>query len=377
MKFWKKIAVPAAILVGGYLIMQLLLSMKSEPPKKETAPKPRIVSARVAQLGDISFDIVVYGRVQSSQPIQLYSEVSGEIMEGDIPFKDAQAFKKGDLILRIDDRQAKLRLNSAKSDLLNALAAVLPEIRVDFPGEYQKWQDYFDNCTFDSNLRPLPETANQKIKLFLSRFNVYKLYFSVRDLEINLEKHHFYAPFDGAIIHTNLELGSTARNGSLLGEIINMEELEVEAPVQASDLQWIDRSKPVFLSSTELPGEWKGRIIRVGSAIDTRTQTVPVYIKVYGQNGYLLNGTFMEAHIPGKPVPEAIYVPRSAVYNEKQVYIVENGELKIQDVSYVRRQGERLIIDSGIADGDTVVVEALQGAASGMPAEARLTSAGQ
>ncbi len=163
---------------------------------------------------------------------------------------------------------------------MTALANVLPEIKVDFPDEYQKWQDYFNSCQFNSKLSPLPETDNPKIKLFLSRFNVYTIYFSVRDLEIRLDKHDFYAQFDGSIVTADLRAGSTARVGSLLGEIINLEQMEVSVPIEAGDVQWIDRSRPVTFTSSEIPGEWTGRVSRVGSDIDARTQTVELYMSI-------------------------------------------------------------------------------------------------
>jgi RND family efflux transporter MFP subunit len=255
---------------------------------------------------------------------------------------------------------------------LTALASVLPEIKVDFPDEYHVWQDYFNSCEFDRRLAPLPETDNAKIKLFLSRFNVYKLYFTVRDLEILLDKHYIYAPFDGSIVSTALRVGSTARMGSLLGEIINLEELEVAVPVEVSDLQWMDRAHGVRFTSSEVEGEWTGRMTRVGSHIDTRTQTVDVYISIDdGQEASLLNGVFLEAHIPGRSIAESFAVPPKAVYDDRYVYVIEDGKLATRDVVILRREANQIIVDGGLNTGDTLVTEIMQGIAPGMPARSK------
>ena len=182
------ILLPVAILVGGFVIMLILLSFRKDPPKSLPALKSKIVEAEIVSLKKVPSKIVAYGRLTSAQPIILISEVNGTIVAGDIPFQPAQAFKKGDLLLKIDDRQIRLDINSTKSDFLNALASVLPEIKVDFPDEYAIWQTYFNNCEFNKKLTPLPQAKNQKIKLFLSRFNVFKLYFLARNLEIQLER---------------------------------------------------------------------------------------------------------------------------------------------------------------------------------------------
>ena len=116
------IILPIVILIVGFIAMRILISMKKEPPKRATVARPKIVAAEVVALKDIPSQVTAYGRLMSAQPITLFSEVSGEIMRGSVPFQPAQSFKKGDLLLKIDDRQIKLEINTAKSDFLNAVA---------------------------------------------------------------------------------------------------------------------------------------------------------------------------------------------------------------------------------------------------------------
>jgi multidrug efflux pump subunit AcrA (membrane-fusion protein) len=369
---WKAIVIPLIILILGFVSMRVLFSFKKEPEKRATVVRPKIVETEVVYLSDVPSEIVAFGRLTSAQPVVLYSEVSGVIQQGNVSFQPAQPFKKGDLLLKIDDRQIQLDLNSAKSDLLTALAQVLPEIKIDFPEEFDVWQQYFDNCGFQAELCPLPETKNQKIKLYLSRFNVFKLYFQAKNLEIILSKHKFYAPFDGSIVSADLRVGSTARPGIKLGEIINLEKMEVEVPVPAQDIQWIDQSKPVIFTSTDIQGQWAGKINRVGNNIDERTQTVQVFMTI-NKNGNknLYNGVFLRAQIPGQEITNAFSLPRKAIYNEKYVYLLKEGKLKYQEIGVARNETETVILNQGIATGDTIVVEVLQGVANGMPAITR------
>lgn len=369
---WKVILWPVLIIISGFLLMRLFLSFRSDQPRQIPQVRPRIVNVAIVKLGSVPSRIVAFGRLQTAQPVTLYSEVSGILMEGEVPFQPAQSFRNGTLLLKIDDRQTRLDLNSAKSDLLTALATVLPEIKVDFPEEYEVWQDYFDQLSFDQKLKPLPEAANQKIKLYLSRFNVYKLYFQVRNLEILLNKHLFVAPFSGSIVSADLRIGSTARPGTRLGEIINLDKLEVEVPIPAEDIQWIDRNTPIYFSSSEISGEWSGKIIRIGKNIDERTQTVSVFMTV-NRNGdkTLYNGIFLRAEIPGTVIAEAFLMPRRALYNEKYVYLIKDGKLDYRAVKVAREQEDTVILNGGITNGDSLVIDVLQGVASGMPAVAR------
>jgi len=370
----KMIIIPIAILLGGFLLMQFLMSFKQDPPEQNRQIKAKIVDAQVVELSDVTSQITGYGRVTSAQPVILISEVNGILTSGSIPFRPAQNFKKGDVLIKVDDRQIRLDINSAKSDLLNALSTVLPEIKVDFPDDFNTWQNYFNSITSDRKLDPLPDIKNQKIKLFLSRFNVYKLFYQIRNLEIQLEKHFFVAPFNGSIITAELNAGSTIRVGARLGEIINLDDLEIEVPLPVQDIEWIDTNESVMFSSAEVSGTWQGKVKRIGKNIDTRTQTVQVFINVKdSKKSGLFNGAFLKAEIPGKLIKNAISVPRKLIYDKQYVYLIKNGELDYHQINVARREMDNVIVNNGLMTDDTLVTEVLQGVAKGMPATPSLT----
>ncbi len=363
----KVIFIPLAILLVAFILMRFLMSFREDQPAAARQMPAKIVETRLVTLSDVPSRIIGYGRVTSTQPVVLISEVNGILVPGSVPFRPAQEFRTGDILIQVDDRQIKLDINSAKSDLLNALSAVLPEIKVDFPDDFGLWQDYFNSINYNDKLDQMPETKNQKIKLFLSRFNVYKLYYQVRDLEIRLEKHFFVAPFNGSIISTELHSGSTTRVGTRLGEIINLDDLEIEVPLSIKDIEWIDQSEPVHFSSAELSGSWQGKVKRIGKSIDTRTQTVQVFISIADvKNSGLFNGVFLKAEIPGKKIDNAISIPRKLIYENQYVYLVNNGKLKYHKVQIARQELDNVIINGGLAMNDTLVTEVLQGVAAGM-----------
>ena len=374
MKKRTKIILPIIIVVSGFLVMKGLMSLRTDPPKQKPEIHTKVVETEIVSLHSVASKVTAYGRVVSSQPIELIAEVTGTIEKGDIPFKASQKFSKGDLILKIDDRQIRLDINSAKSDLLTALATVLPEIKIDFPDQYPIWQNYFNSCEFDKELAPLPEAFNEKIKLYLSRFNVYKLYYQIQNLVIRLEKHYFYAPFDGSIVSIAINAGSTARTGSILSNIISLEQLEVSVPVETRNVKWIDKNRPVILTSSELAGEWTGHISRIGSNIDKLTQTIEVVISLDApQSSSLFNGVFLKADIPGKKVENSFAIPPKAVYEDSYIYLIVNGKLEQRNITVARRETDQAIISDGLKNGDTVVVEIMQGVSTGMPASSRIS----
>lgn len=367
----------AGILLAGFLAMQFFASFRTAPPKKKPEAPVKIVDVATVRLADIPAEITAYGRVVSTQPVILYSEVTGTLEQGGLPFLPGQSFSRGDLLLQVDARQINLDIKTTKSELLTALASVLPEIKVDFPDHYPVWQRYFSRCRFDRPLPDLPGPQNDKIKLYLARFNIYKLYYTIRDLEIQLEKHYFRAPFVGAITAADLRPGSNARPGTRLGEIINLETLEAAMPVQADDAQWLDLGRPAELTSDEVTGAWSGRILRVGKTIDDKTQTVQVYIGIEHKPGDgLYDGVFMKAVMPGRVIPSAVLVPRKALYEQQYVYLVKDGRLDYRRVRVARREPEQVIVAGGLHEGEQLVVDMLQGVGPGMLARPRKPVAG-
>jgi membrane fusion protein (multidrug efflux system) len=364
------VLVALVILAVGFAGMSLLSSLRKESPKKDPELREIVVSAEAVALGEVAAEIVAYGRLKSAQPVVINSEVNGTLQLGDVSFRPGQRFQRGQLLIKVDTRQIKLEISTAKSELLKAMASVLPDIKVDFPDAYDVWQDYFNLCSFDRPVPPLPEAVNNSIKLYLARFNVYNIYFSIRDLEIRHEKHFIRAPFDGAIIGADLRPGSNVRSGTHIGEIISLEELEMVVPLTVDDVQWIELDQPVLLTSAELRGEWHGKIRRIGKTIDQQTQTVQVYILVDDAD-QLYDGIFLKASIPGLTVASAVRFPRSALYRQKYVYLIEDDVLAFRQVEVVRRETDSIIVNGGLSEGDMLVTDILQGVSPGMPARVK------
>ncbi|MBC8376071.1 MAG: HlyD family efflux transporter periplasmic adaptor subunit [FCB group bacterium] len=366
---------PLVLLVGGFIIMKILFSFKAEKPKRNAQITPRIVVTTVVSLGEVPAKLTTYGTLASSQPVSLISEVSGTLQAGDIPFQPAQSFKRGDLLLKVDNRQINLELNSTKSDLLTAMSSLMPEIKVSSPKIFQVWQQYFDSINFDEPIGKLPTTQDQRLKALLARYNIFKLYFAVQNLEIRASKHFFYAPFNGSIISTQLRDGSTAAPGSRLGELINLEKLEVEIQVPAKDIGWIHEGSPVILEPEENGIKWIGHIERIGNIIDERSQSVLAYIKLDDTGDVNpLAGVFVKADIEARMIPEAIKVSRRAVYEESYVFLVNGGVFEKRPVGIAFDEGDYYIINKGLTQNDTLVTELLQGVSAGMPARSRNAS---
>jgi len=117
------------------------------------------------------------------------------------------------------------------------------------------------------------------------------------------------------------------------------------------------------LSSTEMPGTWTGRIIRIGESIDANTQTVKVFVKVAGKDQR--DGQYLSGVIEAGMMDSAFTVPRSALLPEGGLYTVKDSILAIAPVE-VLHQGVEQAVVRGLANGQMVVTDRMSGAYEGL-----------
>lgn len=375
-----KYGLPLAILILAFVIMKGLIAMREKPARREHGPRPMILQTLVAAPATLSAEIKAYGRLRSALELELVSEVGGVLEPGEVPFRPGQPFFRGQVLLRVDERAIRYDIASRKSQLLSALATVLPEIGVDFPDEAALWRDYFERFRIEGPLLELPELREEKVKLYLARHAVYQTFYGIRDQELRLEKCTLRAPFDGVLVDAVLREGSTVRAGGVLGRLLSREpeDLELEVALPAAELAWLDRAAAVAIRSLEHPGDWLGSIRRVGGDVDSRTQTLPLYLGLAGPGiDALPAGCFLEARFATRPFTNALRLPRAALHGENAVYLIESGGLRRRRVRIARGEDDTVIVTGGVAAGDTIVVEPLQGVTEGMPAQAANASSAQ
>ena len=115
---------------------------------------------------DLQSEISSSGRVVSLNNINISSEVSGKL-EGNFSIKKGTKFRKGDVLFRVKNTDIKLLADAKKSNFMNLLSSNLADIKLDFPEEYTKWDEFFNSISFNSPIGDLPETSTSKEKNFI------------------------------------------------------------------------------------------------------------------------------------------------------------------------------------------------------------------
>lgn len=367
--------IPLVLVLVAVLVMVLMIRSREAPSRRSSSPRIVSVKVAVAEPSRLVSEIRAYGTLQSTREIEMVSEVGGTVQAGDVPFLPGQSFRSGQVLVRVDDRSIRYRLAQLRSQLMNSLATLLPELELDFPERVGAWRGYFARIEIDAPLAELPSVEDEKLKLYLARYNIYQSFYDIRSQELLLSKAVIRAPFDGVIAETATRVGAAVMTGGRLGRILSLEDLEIEVALPAGELAWLDPDRPVTLIVSG-GGSWQGRITRRGGEIAAATQTLPVYVSLPAAADLPPVGSFVEVRFVTLPLDGALRLPRAALYRENEVYVIEEGRLALRSVTLGRLEADEVLIVGGVAVGDSLVAEALDGVIPGMLVRPRSGSGG-
>lgn len=356
------IVISFAVIVGmAYGIMRFLILQKEMPKVVKAAEIIRYVKTDEVVYDDIVTVVTGKGRVFSVANVDIMSEGTGKILEGDVPLKNGQSFKKGDVLFTIYKDEVELALKARKSNFLNALANSLPDIKIDYPDKYDAFLKFFDAIDVGKDLPELPAISDNQLKMLLASRSILSEYYSIQKDELSVKRYTVYAPFDGTYNAVNLEVGAFANVGSRVATAICVNRVEVEVAVDAENADFIKIGDEVKLQGE---GNWTGKVIRISGYVDAATQSKLIYVNVDKQGTMPLPGQYLTATFHGKELTSVMEIPRNAVFNFNEIYTIVDGRLKKKPLNVIKRNEETLIFD-GLDEGTTIVIQPLIGVSDG------------
>lgn len=187
-------------------------------------------------------------------------------------------------------------------------------------------------------------------------------------------------PFSGTVIQALAEPGVALSPGTPVYRIASLEGMHIVAQVAETALRRIAPGQIAWVSVRAYPGRtFQGRVIRILEQLDPETRTARIVLGVSNDGRILKDGMFATVRIEAAPQPGdgdetsaagssrgAFTLPMRAVLadGERRFVFVEVGvrTFERRDVR-VAPQGageaptDRVIVISGLSEGDRVVVE--------------------
>ncbi|AXT52549.1 HlyD family efflux transporter periplasmic adaptor subunit [Aquimarina sp. BL5] len=351
------------LLIAGALFGAKKLIDSKTRVKPRSAKVIKTVFVDTIKNGTVPIKINANGNLTAKRRLELFSEVQGVFRGGAKLFKTGQQYQKGQTLIRIDASEYYASVQSAKSNLYNLITSIMPDLRLDYPEIFDKWQNYLSNFDINKVTPELPETNSEKEKYFITGRNIYTTYYNVKNLEQRLSKYRISAPFSGVLTEALVTEGTLIRQGQKLGEFIDTSAYEIEVAIgkEYSDLLKIGES--VVLSDLNTSKTYTGIVTRINGRVDQATQTITTFIEV--KDPSLKEGMYLEANLNARKAENAIEIDRNLLQDGDRIFVVRDSILDMIDVNPVYFSDKKVIL-KGIPDGDVILNKPVPGAYAGM-----------
>jgi len=184
------------------------------------------------------------------------------------------------------------------------------------------------------------------------------------------------APFTGYISARPIAVGQYVALTSKIATLVRVTPLKLDLQVQESNAPQLKIGASVEASVPGYPGRvFRGQVTTINPTVDANSRTVTVEAKFGNEDLALKPGMFATARILLEGTSNGIFLPRAAVLtdpstNSSQVFFVRDGKARVAVVQLGAVEGGMVQILSGIAPDFVVARDHLQDLYDGEPVDA-------
>ena len=186
------------ILLTVFLVLFLTNNQPVAKSKKNQTAAPLKVSELVIEAQPFQISIDSYGTVSPRTQSFLVSQVNGQITYVSNQLRAGSFFKKGDLLLSIDDRDYLADIKISEANLADAKQALAEEIALSTQAE-QDWKNLGYNTAPNDLVLRIPQQQAARAQLASAEAELLKT-------QLVLERTKIIAPYDGPVSYTHLTL---------------------------------------------------------------------------------------------------------------------------------------------------------------------------
>ncbi|RMF21632.1 MAG: efflux RND transporter periplasmic adaptor subunit [Deltaproteobacteria bacterium] len=376
-----KVIVPLLVLLAGITTAAVLLITRPQAAPRPTETPAPMVRVQTARPIDVTLIVRTYGTVVPAAEIELIPEVSGRVERVDPALAGGGFFRRGQVLLDIDPRDYQLAVEAAAADVATAEVRLTRE-QAEADIARREWEALHAGEPAPPLVLREPQLAEARAALAAARARLERA-------RLDLERTQIVAPFDGRVREERVDVGQYVQKGVSLGRIYSVEAAEVRLPLATRDLAYVDLplpgtgaaspTLPNVRLSAEIGGRqytWEGRIVRTDGEIDEKTRMIHAVARVerpYDTAGDpkrppLAVGMFVEAAIEGHRVRGVFAVPPIAMRDDQTVMVVDDeSRLRLRRVELLRKETDRVLVSSGLRDGELLCLSPLDVVTDGMP----------
>ena len=262
------------IIIGIVVVLLVLLVIGSKMGWFGKKGEFKEVSIAQVSLEDIVETVSATGKIQPEIEVKISSEVSGEILE--LPFKEGQEVKKGDLLVRVNPDLIQSAVNRSQASYQTVKAGLaqaeanLKQAKADYDRNKTLFnKGVISKADWDRSVASYETAVAGRNSAY---YNVQSAAATVNEAKDNLNRTTIYAPMSGTISLLSVELGERVVGtgmmaGSEILRVANLRNMEVDVDVNENDIVKVNIGDSTIVEvDAYLKKEFKGVVTQIANS---------------------------------------------------------------------------------------------------------------
>ena len=361
-------------IVGARFLIATKPKVNRRPPER-MAP---LVRTAVLQPENYTFSIPAMGTVIPSRETGLEVPVSGEVIYVHSEFTEGGMFAQGTKILQVDPKDYELAVQQKRRALADAEYSLkLEQGHQDVAR--QEWSLLYGDKVVNKGESDL---ALRKPHLEKVQAEIAAAKAELEQAEINLNRTTLTAPFNALVLKSYVELGSQVSSQKRLADLVGTDTYWVQVSLPVDRLRWVQVPNGDQGAGSEVDIFYRadnvktGRVARLLPDLSKEGRMARLLIEVADpldlqakdeKQPMLLIGEFVRVSIEGEELHNVYRVPRSALRNDREVWIVdEESKLAMRPVKTIWRDQDTVVVQDGFKPGEALVISDIPAPVAGM-----------
>ncbi len=314
---------------------------------------------------EVKQTIEMVGTLAGWEEVTVSNEAPGTIEQVLVDLGDK--VRKGQRLILLDQREAKLALAQADANLQAAQKAVV-----------QAQAEWRDADLHLKRMQPLHNegvVATSQLDMAKARFDAIEAQVNAREADIaryralvdlarkRLSDTEVLSPIAGEVRQRLVSTGETVKDKTPLFHLVITDPLKFQGTVPERFAPEIKIEQPVDLQVEAFAERsFPGVVMRISPAVDVQSRSLALETRVPNTHGLLKAGFFAKGRILTGVNPQAVFVPEEAVYTYvgiNKAFVVQDGTVQERQVKLGIRQDSQLEITDGVRLGEIVATSSL------------------
>ena len=370
-----RFVLPAGIVLVGLACAGFFFIVAPSADREPPPPKVAVVEVAEVAAADGAAHVDASGTVEAAERVSLTPQVSGRIVSISDRLMPGARFDKGEVLARVESRDYKLALEQQKS----AVAAAELEYSLE-TGRQEIAEREWELLGGDG---PKSDLTVRKPHLQTAAASLQAAKSGLEQAELNLSRTALRAPFNAVVIDESLDVGQLVGPNAPVATLVGTDRFWVKVSVPPETLAMLDipglnsdNGSPAQVVHRLATGDVTrdGEVIRLLGELEPGTRRAQLLVAidkpldlVEGEQLPLMPGAFVDVAIDGRSIPDSFSIPRAAVSNGSDVWVVVDGKLSARTVDVLWGDEDEVIVRGDLQAGDQLVTSPLSFPLEGMP----------